>query len=123
MAVEGGCGKLLLELFHQTAELLPLGRRTRILRIAIRIQSADIADPDRLPIVVLAMRPLLFQRTAPFYRTIQQDDKMVTDTVVGDGPMPTVDVGSGEVLTLAGRTTMDDDLCNFSFHDDFQMKD
>lgn len=123
MAVEGGCGKLLLELFHQTAELLPLGRRTRILRIAIRIQSADIADPDRLPIVVLAMRPLLFQRTAPFDRTIQQDDKMVTDTVVGDGPMPTVDVGSGEVLTLAGRTTMDDDLCNLSLHIDFQIYD
>ena len=48
---------------------------------------------------------------------------MVTDTVVVDSPMPTVDVGRGEVLTLAGRTTMDDDLCYFSFHDDFQMKD
>ena len=123
MAVEGGCGKLLLELFHQTAELLPLGRRTRILRIAIRIQSADVADAYTVRVVVLAMRPLLFQRTAPFDRTIQQDDKMVTDTVVVDSPVPTVDVGRGEVLTLAGRTTMDDDLCNFSFHDDFQMKD
>ena len=123
MAVEGGCGKLLLELFHQTAELFPLGRCTRILRITVRIQTAYVADADRLSIVVLAMRPYLFQRTAPFDRTIQQDDKMVTDTVVVDSPVPTVDVGRGEVLTLAGRTTMDDDLCNFSFHDDFQIKD
>ena len=36
VAVEGGCGKLLLELFHQTAELLPLGGSISVSRYILQ---------------------------------------------------------------------------------------
>ena len=66
------------QLAQQCQQTPFLHQSTRIGRCAVRQESALIADADRMPVVVLAMRSHLFQRSSAVNLSVAGDIEMVS---------------------------------------------
>ncbi len=76
---------------------------------ALGIQSADVADPDAVSVVVQTMSPYGCLRPSTFDGAVESDHIVITATFESPIAMPAVDVGYRVVDTLrCGRTMQDD---------------
>ena len=81
------------QLAQQCQHTSLLHQSTRIGRCAVRRESALIADADRMPVVVLAMRSHLFQRSSAVNLSVAGDIEMVS--YVREAPVADVVLAAG----------------------------
>ena len=72
------------QLAQQCQHTSLLHQSTRIGRCAVRRESSLIADADRMPVMVLAMRSHLFQRSSAVNLSVTGDIEMITN--IGKAP-------------------------------------
>ena len=116
VAVDGGVGELFLQLFYECPERGFLSCRTGVLGLAVRRQTADIADAETDSIVTFAVCANLVHRSSWVYAAVKTNYKVITYAVEASLAMPAVDIFDSEVLALFSGTAMNDDFCYFS-HD------
>ena len=100
------------QLAQQCQHTSLLHQSTRIGRCAVRRESALIADADRMPVVVLAMRSHLFQRSSAVNLSVTGDIEMIS--YVREAPVADVVPAASLKIQpppLRGGGTMDDDQC------------
>ena len=73
-----GTGKELCQTHQQQDKLFCLLCGPGVCRMSVRIQSALIADADRMPVMVLAMRSHLFQRSSAVNLSVTGDIEMIS---------------------------------------------
>lgn len=81
------------QLAQQCQHTSLLHQSTRIGRCAVRRESALIADADRMPVVVLAMRSHLFQRSSAVNLSVAGDIEMIS--YVREAPVADVVLAAG----------------------------
>lgn len=116
VTVDGGEGKLFLQLFYECTERGFLSCRPSVLGLAVGRQTAHITDADADIIVTFAMCADLACRPTCLYAAVKTNYKVITYAAEASLAMPTVNVLDGKVLALCGGTAMNDDFSYFS-HD------
>lgn len=81
------------QLAQQCQQTPFLHQSTRIGRCAVRRESTLIADADRMPVVVLAMRSHLFQRSSAVNLSVAGDIEMIS--YVREAPVADVVLAAG----------------------------
>lgn len=116
MSVQGGFGEHAVQQLQQYLEALVLCFCASIGRLAICIQTANVANADAVGIVTEGVRTYLGDASPQLDCAIQQDNEMVAATVPTARLVPALDVSYIEMLACLGGRAMQDDLIYFS-HD------
>ena len=110
MAHDQGFGETFLQLADQSQQRGFLFRGAGVARTARSVQPAFVADADGVAVVILAVRPHLFQRTAPVDLAVAGEVEVVAD--VAETAVTDVVTAAGlkaKALPLRGGRAMEDD--------------
>ena len=93
MPYDQGLGELPMQFTEQIVQGLPLGYCPGVHgSLAIAGESSDVAYPDTVPVVVLTVGTLLFDRSALLDRAVGRDDKVISASFPAERVVPAVDV-------------------------------
>lgn len=108
MRANNSFGKHVLERPNEIAHSLSLLHGSCVLRrLAVGIETTDVAHANRRGVVSLAMCAHLGNWSATLHLAIQSHHEMVANRFETLLSMPAVDVGSPKVHALASSRTMD----------------
>lgn len=93
MSHDQGLWELPTQFTEQIVQGLPLRYRPGVHgSLPVAGESSDVAYPDTVSVVVLAVSTHLLDGSALFDRTVGRDDKVIATTIPTERAMPVVDV-------------------------------
>ena len=111
MAVDFSLGILGLKVLQQLQQRSLLGFSPSVLRcLAVRGNTTDITDTDRVGVTSLTMGTYLLFLTALMYGAVTIDNIMIAYLPESPCLMPLVNVGNGEILAFRSGTAMYDNF-------------
>ena len=114
MTVHRRTRELPLQLRHQLLHRYPLQDRSGVVGLAFLVESALVADADRVCVLTLAMCALLSQRSPCVDRATAVNKKVIADSLEPSLLMPASDSLHIHSLPWQGRAAMQNNLVNAS---------
>ena len=114
MAVDRRIGELTQQLRHQLLHRYPLQDRSGVERLALFIQSALVANADRVCVLTLAVCALFSQRSPCVDSTRTVNKEVIADSLEPSLLMPAGDSLHIHSLPWQGRAAMQNDLVDAS---------
>ena len=112
MAVDGGLGVLLLQLFQEAQQRGLLGGGAGVLGFALAVETADIADADGMGIMAFAVRSGLLDGAALVNAAVEINHEVVPDVHKVALKVPLADLLDGDMTTLGRGTAMHQNFRN-----------